>query len=388
MFNNLRNEYEKRFCNQLAKFIGDKKESELQKHFADHDMFLRVTKTGVYSVIYAENADFPRFPLARQTRGLFFRLVDGKVKIVAFPFTKFFNYNEHQDVFPDEFKDIMASFFETDEKVYGFYKYDGDIIKLYFDGKWEFGSNNIPGEIPKQMKKFLETVEIDFSVFDPKKTYMFEFTAPLMHVTMYDKPQLTLIGIKHNETEKEDDITKLGKMFNVFPVADYEELKSIEDAQKFVDSQKPINHVGAEGLVLYKYNGGNPIRFKLKSKEWLNQSKYSNSKIMIAGIRQQFFGEEKTKDYSDYTKVIDYLPSVKEQVKQISNVIKEKVDSLIEKIEQVKKLDKKDMFKELSKHEFCSVGIKFMNKDFEKDELFKELFVNKKTLSFMKTMFS
>ena len=114
MFNNLRNEYEKRFCNQLAKFIGDKKESELQKHFADHDMFLRVTKTGVYSVIYAENADFPRFPLARQTRGLFFRLVDGKVKIVAFPFTKFFNYNEHQDVFPDEFKDIMASFFETD----------------------------------------------------------------------------------------------------------------------------------------------------------------------------------------------------------------------------------------------------------------------------------
>ena len=368
----------------LTEFIGQTSPSDLKKLFSTIDVDFRITKREVISLIYKEGADFTKHLLTRLCRGLFFRLVDGQVKIVAYPFTKFFNYNEHQDLFPEEFKEMVKQL-EEEKTIFAFNKLDGDIIKLYYDENWDFGSNKIPGQVPQQLTKFLETFKIDFEKLDKNCTYIFEFTAPLMHVTFYDKPQLTLIGIKNNDTEQEIDITQLGKEHLEFPVVKFHEFKSIEEIFEFVNSEKSLDHPGAEGVVIYKYNNGNPIRFKVKSEWWLNQKKYSRPSIMYAGLKCSFF-DEKTKDSEDYIELGRYHPSIVEQVNSVADDIKEKVKTLMDKITYIKELDKKLRFKEMNKHPFGSVGMMFLEREFTENDVYQQLFKNNKTKKVIEQM--
>jgi hypothetical protein len=189
------------------------------------------------------------------------------------------------------------------------------------------------------MKKYLDTQTIDYDKLDKTKTYIFEFTAPLMHVTFYKEPQLTLIGVRSNETGIEDDITTFDTNHNGFP-----------------------------------------IRWKVKSKDWLNISTFNNSKILMAGLRTKLFDDEKSsKDSSDYNEVIHYIPSIKVHVDKISAKIICGINTLIDKIKEAKQKEKKERFKFMNEHEFGVVGMKFIEKKYTSNEIMIELFNNQKT---------
>ena len=375
-------QYLNEYIKSLNECIYDIKHENLKDHFSNIDIIARVSKNGIWSVIYKEGADFTKHPLTRLCRGLFF-LLDEQVEIISFPFIKFFNYDEHKKLFPEEHKEKVK---QLKNPIIAFDKLDGDIIKLsHYFNMWNFSSNNIPGQIPQQLTKFLKTYKIDFEKLDKNCTYIFEFTAPLTHVTYYDKPNLTLIGIKNNNTEKEIDITKLGEEYLGFTVAKFRKFKSIEKIFEFVESITSLDQDGAEGVVIYDDNKGDPIRFKVKSKWWLRQTRYSYSSIMISGVRSHFF-DEKTKDSEDYKEICMYLPSVVKEVNKIANNIKEQVKTLMEKITYVKELEKKLRFKEMNKHPFGIVGMKFLEKEFTENDMYQELFRNTKTKNIIKQM--
>lgn len=372
---------------KLRKFINAVKKGVLPELFASIDVIIKSYDPNLHSVIYKENANFEKHPLTRELRGLFFKYDEksGNVEIIAHPFSKFFNLNEHKELFPEEFEGKMEKF-EGKKKIFAFPKLDGAIIKLYFNEKWSFGSNNVPGQIPEAMKKYLEEINIDYTQLDKTKTYIFEFTTPLSHVTYYDKSELTLIGIKSIKTGLEDDITKLGSEHLGFKVVEFHEYKSIDEIQEFVDSKKEPNHPAYEGVIIYDHNNGDPDRFKLKSKEWM-QGKIHSDDILFAGLVARFLDSD-DKKVDDYKEVIRYIPSLRSRVDEVESKIRESIKELISEMNRVKKMDKRNRFNEIKKHPYHTVGMKFIDKldklDNVEVELYNELFKNSKIVKDIK----
>ena len=126
-----------------------------------------------------------------QCRGL---VTNSNGEIVARPFKKFFNYEEHKP------EDIPNENYEVYEKM------DGSLGILFYYNEWILatrGSFTSPQAI--KGKELLE--KYDYNRLDKNYTYLFEIIYPENRIVCdYDFEDLVLLGIIHTKTGDEVNI--------------------------------------------------------------------------------------------------------------------------------------------------------------------------------------
>ena len=143
-------------------------------------------------------------PITIECRGL---ILDVNYNIVSRSFDRFFNLGENQEFYTDfDYKNSVV-----------LDKLDGSLIKIYYHkGQWHIstrGTAFAETPMPAQDSKFYDYIidnifgsEAVFhnitNSFNVNVTYIFEFTSPHNRVvTPYSEDRLTLISIRHNNSE-------------------------------------------------------------------------------------------------------------------------------------------------------------------------------------------
>lgn len=220
----------------LLQELVEQKMVVVQKH-PEADLF-------IYN--YSPKVQFAKLwnEVTLQTRGL---ILDGQMNVVARPFCKFFNLEEHQ---PSEIPQIPFEVFD---------KLDGSLGILYWFNdepliatRGSFTSDQARHATQVLHKKYKDT----FDKLDKKSTYLFEIIYPQNRIVVdYGAmDDLILLTVIDNETGEErlDDIGfPMVKRFD--GINDLQELKALEEENK-------------EGFVVRFKNG---LRVKMKFAEYI-----------------------------------------------------------------------------------------------------------------------
>jgi RNA ligase len=182
-------------------------------------------------------------------RGL---IIDINGQIVARPFPKFFNLEEHSR------EELPVESFEVFEKL------DGSLGILYYDKNWKIATrNSFYSEQAEIATKLLYSKYNQFiEMFERDKTYLFEIIYPSNRIVVNygNKESLVLLAIIDTNTGKEYSIDSFD-----FPekVKRYEGIKDINKIREFENKEE-------EGFVI-KFNSG--FRVKVKFEEYLRLHK-------------------------------------------------------------------------------------------------------------------
>ena len=187
---------------------------ELQKFIGNNQDWESLLKQKPYNVDIHKNKSFRVMTytfksilktIAKHCRGT---IVDTRInKIVCMPFDKFGHHNQD---FSDKI-DIKNC------KI--FHKYDGSIIKIWFnkiDNEWMISSNNRVYLDDKLTKLFKQACNFDLNLLDKDFTHMFELISPHNRIIIdYKQTELIYLMSRHNDEYYE-------KMF------DYEFVKELK----------------------------------------------------------------------------------------------------------------------------------------------------------------
>lgn len=212
---------------------------------------------------YSKTAQFEQFwnEYTLSCRGL---VIDSDFNIVARPFKKFFNLEEHED------SDIPKGMkFEAYEKM------DGSLgIAFNYNGSWRMATRGsfTSDQAIKAAEMINDSVDYVHGVamFDPNYTYLFEIIYPENRIVVdYGKEEkLVLLGVINTETGEEmswkDMVNKYGAFFEVVKrhngLEDYDQLYNL----------KELERENSEGFVLRFDNG---FRLKVKFSEYVRLHK-------------------------------------------------------------------------------------------------------------------
>ena len=220
---------------KLQEMINNKLVSE-QKH-SEADLF-------IYN--YTPKVQFDKLwnEITLQTRGL---ILDSEQNVVAKPFSKFFNLEEHQ---PSEIPQLQFDVFEKLDGSLGILYWIND--KPFIASRGSFESEQAKHATDILYKKYSHT----FSKLNKNKTYLFEIIYPENRIVIDygTTDDIILITIIDNETEAEsiEDIGfQIVKKYD--GINDIQQLKSLEEENK-------------EGFVIRFQNG---FRVKVKFAEYI-----------------------------------------------------------------------------------------------------------------------
>lgn len=160
-------------------------------------------KLVTYSKTYQyEHDKIPWDPLVQHCRGIIFDALDTLTpyRIVALPFSKFFNYGEGGIHYPSEGAQI--------ESIYE--KADGSLgICFYWRGKWHLTTRgSLNSDIGEVGQKLLNNHAMDGEhymgepfILNTYNTYLFEIIDDICRIVVkYDESLLMLIGSRNNRT--------------------------------------------------------------------------------------------------------------------------------------------------------------------------------------------
>lgn len=217
--------------------------------------------------------------LNESNKNKFLDICPGKTKILAYPFSRFFNYGQACCANID-FSDKNLSIYE---------KMDGTLCIVYFDPiikEWCVGTRSCPDADLKIdgwdftfrslfEKALLDSHKLSFvdftSILNKDKTYMYELTSPYNQVVVrYNLTSLTFIGIRDNLTLMENKPDKY--WVSSIPLAPKYNIYYIDELIKLISSLDPLVH---EGVVICdsKFN-----RVKLKN---VNYVLYHRAKDLL-----------------------------------------------------------------------------------------------------------
>lgn len=234
----------------------------LQPHIKKNELIVNVgqgerqcLKLVTYSKTYQyEHNAVAWDPLVQHCRGIIFDATDD-YKIVALPFSKFFNYGEGNIHYPSAGASIKQIFD----------KEDGSLgICFHWHDKWHIttrGSLNSDIGVVGQ-KIFDELVVSEKAVLLPKNTYLFEIIDPICRIVVkYDESKLIILGQRNRYT---------GECFyggNAIPPWPYyshnRHFKSQADMLKWLNTTKGTEF---EGFVVHFSDGS---IFKFKSEDYM-----------------------------------------------------------------------------------------------------------------------
>ncbi len=241
--------------------------------------------TSKYALIIKRHKEFPNLvlfkydsiespmaiKLCQEARGLILNEADNW-NIVAFPYTKFFNYGEN-----------LAAHLGKEKRVYE--KLDGSLIILYYyNNEWQVATSGTPdasGEVKGFNFSFKDLFwkvfnEIEYSVPSEKYkqyTFMLELCTPYNKIVVQHKEnKLVLHGVRNNETMKEEYPELFAKElgFDCVKSYDYKTVDELETSNE-ITSLSPIEF---EGFVVVDENFN---RIKVKSPKYISLSHIRDS---------------------------------------------------------------------------------------------------------------
>jgi len=236
----------------VTKFI--KEHANWQELLIEKPYCLKIRETDSYWCLSYNQieSDFKEV-IVRECRGLILRKSD--LKVVCYPFTKFFNYGEG----------LAANIDMSSAKIME--KVDGSIIKVWWDDIWHISTNNMIDAFEAKQATGISYGSIfttvyknrygDFTGFtktlNKNYTYMFELVGPLTKVVVTYPEDLYHIGTRDNTTGQELEVDlciKKPKYFNLNVGLDglvelARELPACEEGYVVVD--KDYNRVKIKG---------------------------------------------------------------------------------------------------------------------------------------------
>lgn len=276
-------------------------------------------------------------------RGIAFEKETGKV--VAWPFNKFFNYQEiyAQDGSLAHIGKILNELDGWHPFTSGKYtiaeKVDGSLgIAYFYDGEWHVktgGSFNSDQAI--WATEFLRK-NLDTSVLLEYVTYCFEIVYKGdQHVVHYDNEELVLLSAFDNQRHTEmlsELIPFIAKDLGCRCAEKYH-YKTLEETLEAV-SKMDVNH---EGVVMTFYNKYNDyFKVKIKSEEYLEMF-HRMSCITFKEIREHFNEELGIVDPEYAATIPEELVVMKEYVKSIDNLVSTKFNIIVEIGEYASKIE-------------------------------------------------
>ncbi len=278
----------------------------------------------------------PNHPLVLESRGI---ILDesNDWKVVAYPFNRFFNYGE---VYASEIDWDTA---EVQEKI------DGSLMIMYFyDNKWHVATRNSPTANGNVGEYDFTFCDLFWKAFDNPKTnyfkrnyltnhtYCFELTSKYNQVvcSYEDEPKLTLLGMRNNDTFKENYAFE-GKTFS---------LKSFNDVKEAAKTLEPSKQ---EGYVVVDAHFN---RVKIKSPKYVYihhlKSGLNSTKNLVELART---GES--------SEVFAYFPDFKEKYEEVF----EKISKLVSKIQLTyfDILKHQDKINDFSQKSFALEAVKY-----------------------------
>lgn len=169
---------------------------EILERYHDEGLLLKQTHPTLDLTIWNYNPSVQYEGLwddiTMQCRGL---ITNSQGNIVARPFKKFFNYEEHKP------EDIPNEYFEVYEKL------DGSLGILFnYNGEWVMATRgSFTSEQSIKGRQLLE--KYDYNRLHVDYTYLFEIIYPENRIVcVYDFEDLILLGIIHTETGNEINI--------------------------------------------------------------------------------------------------------------------------------------------------------------------------------------
>lgn len=268
------------------------------------------SEADLYSINYTPKVQFEKLwdRITSQTRGL---IIDGSGNIVAKPFGKFFNIEEHKS------EEIPNESFEVFEKL------DGSLGILYWiDDKPHIATRgSFESEQAKHATQTLHSKYHSlFSRIDRNKTYLFEILYPQNRIVVdYGTlDDLVLLTVIDNET-REESLPDIG-----FPVVKrYDGINDIQQLRLLEEKNK-------EGFVIKFKNG---FRVKMKFAEYVRLHK------IITGVSNVVVWEYLSQGKS-FQELLDRVPD------EFYNWIQQTTFDLTNKFELIL-IENESVFKEL-----------------------------------------
>lgn len=227
---------------------------------------------------YTRAAQYSRTwtPATLRCRGL---IADDKTgEIIAWPFPKFFNVDEHALGF-----EYAAPLPDEPFKVYD--KVDGSLgIVFHYDGRWHVASKgSFTSEQAQWAQHWIDSRPTGYLV--PGNTYLAEIVYPANRIVVdYGQRQdLVLLGA-YNADGREwkldfiaDDWVEIGSVVRTWPALPLDQLLQLAKSNTLPDGQQ-LTGMGAEGYVIRYANG---VRAKAKLAEYVRLHK------VLTGINEK-----------------------------------------------------------------------------------------------------
>lgn len=234
-------------------------------------------------------------PLITQCRGL---IIDEDGQVIARPFPKFFNYEEHLEF--DSLPDIPNEPFRVYEKM------DGSLgIVFHYQGKWRVATrgsfHSDQAEKAQEMLNHYGTKYLPWG-----HTYLVEIIYPENRIVVNygEDEKLVLLAVIHNSTGEEKDVHDFQFTFHEV-VKEYTGVKDVESLTEVEEENK-------EGFVIHFESG---LRMKVKLEEYVRLHR------LLTGLTKRTIWEL-LKDGEDIEKIYDTAPDeVYEWVEETVNEI-------------------------------------------------------------------
>ncbi len=308
-------------------------------------------------------------PLKRELRGITFSK-ENKT-LIARPYHKFFNLNEHEESKEEYLKKEKYLFREKlDGTLIYFTKYKGKIF-AFTQRRFENEYTQEVWEILKKNRKLLDFIN---KVTEKNCTPLFEFISPKYQIVIpYESSELILTEIRENlsgkyileniENEIKELKIKLPKKYNF----------SIKEAKNFLENKENI-----EGLVLKDFSKEDPFPTFIKLKSpWYLEKHYATSYLKNIPNHKLFFLYVQNK-LDDLISNVNNKTLIDKRLKEIEiyinlhEYILRKLENISKSVEKYPTWKEKRIFIEASLDKLLK-EIKKNYKNFKKLEIPKEI---------------
>lgn len=251
--------------------------------------------------------------VTKQCRGL---ILDMHNNIIARPFDKFFNIEEHQYKTPIS-KPIVTK------------KYDGSLGILYWykDQPYIATRGSFTSDQSVWATFWLRN-KVDTTLFDRSKTYLFEIIYPQNRIIVsYDWEGMVLLAIRDIDTGKYEDIKHIDDNIRLSETYDFTDVKTLQ--------KNEISN--EEGYVLF-YPDHN-LHIKVKFKEYIKLH------ALIAGIsKKRIWYLLSSYDEKTYNKLLEvcpdeYLSELKLYKQQLTDEYNTIHKNVIKLVDEIRKMD-------------------------------------------------
>lgn len=315
--------------------------NHLMKFITTHSNWLQLLQQDPYNLIIKTDPDYPDVYLfkynqyssdmsdiiCQESRGIILEIVGNNVKLLCHSFDKFFNYGEPQGAKTLELFDFNHCTWQE--------KRDGSLLRIwYYKDKWRISTsgtidaNKATIDIPSckyksfgdMFRSIFTTYDEDLDVLDYTYTYSFEMTSPDNKIVVdYEDSELTLIGIRDNQLNKELD-PYIANPFTNIKCANRFKFSNLANALENINSKHNF-----EGLVLCD---DNYRRVKIKTDEYLALAKITDETSSDRGILRLIL-EDKVDD------VQTRLPQVRKRVDKIQSFIRDEIENIFTLYQQI-----------------------------------------------------